>query len=1140
MTEPPLSLTAFAARQQQQQQQQQQQPPPPPPPPPQQQQHQHLHHTLPGTLAPPVRYPPRLIDPPGLDGPADEEDDGEIICICAYNWDDGYTIQCETCNRWNHMECYYPNEADRPGPDQTHYCVECQPREVDTRRASALQREKYNDQLKENGSKRPVSKAGRKKAKESPQTNAAVNGWHADKLAQLNGRDRKSASPRDHPPPAKRTKISHRSSTASNNTTTTTGGRKRNGSSLHQQQRSPSKSPGPDTVYGPVIPVCSEEFMRLPGLVRNHRETDTNIWNSIDVTNSLSDWLKDPEAVEKDCGQKQIDVFKRWDGPFDEMPGKPEVSTQTRFDNNFLGNGEQITYPCLTVEQDITQQTFIGELLGHVGFKNEYIEDPDSRWASLRHCEPFVFFHPKLPIYIDARNEGSVYRYVRRSCRPNAEMQTIITDGTTYHFCFMATKDITPGEEITVGWEFDDRIRAIYAQRSNMGGDGWAPDVRDQIASWVSNVLANCGPCACSGQGCPMAFFDRRGQAIPIQPAPAPAQSAAPLPKPPKSRKRKTAHNISPNQSRRNSHSRSGSEARKPEADEDMTDSRSVSGSYRGGSGSRDITPSTHYSAVVPELSEREKKKLMREEEMFKKQEEEKGRQKKKRNSSGSNLNTPSVNASSVCCEQAMVSSMHPLTTVPQRQLGQYPNSKYADAATSSRNLTSTSSRHQASSKRGPKQSASSRSSTKPSSRIPQRPIYVDMAVQCDMDNEESAAAPSLVTPPKRKQYLSVTQRLLRRCASNNFKRKAESNEQEEEPKDDPVPPPQGDTMDIDEDGSPKAEADTADVLPPSPVSDKVKEAVVIEAGEQQARALSPVFGNHDSEMRDAEAAKDRASSPVNEAPPSLKSSNASPNLERARLTSHPPMDPPPPPWSTKSPNDSPRATRLEGQPQEKASPTGSRPDLHVPIPASPANPFGASGTVSQSPSILTNNLTPTSIFPPSVNAAVNPSPIARKKMSLSDYTKRSKTQVHTKPDSSGGLSARESSPAISVVSADLAPIKDAAAVSVSPAPESIPASSGEIGRAVTPASVVQEQKPELPVEDDDREEGEVDDVPYFPSVAPVAHMAPVPQKAPVAPMAPTAEMGVTARQANHVLNAAGTVTAASASAPAPAPTAPM
>ena len=42
----------------------------------------------------------------------EEEDDGQINCICGFNEDDGNTVACDTCNKWQHIICYYPQYGD--------------------------------------------------------------------------------------------------------------------------------------------------------------------------------------------------------------------------------------------------------------------------------------------------------------------------------------------------------------------------------------------------------------------------------------------------------------------------------------------------------------------------------------------------------------------------------------------------------------------------------------------------------------------------------------------------------------------------------------------------------------------------------------------------------------------------------------------------------------------------------------------------------------------------------------------------------------------------------------------------------------------------------------------------------------------
>ncbi|KAI4795235.1 hypothetical protein E4T45_12219 [Aureobasidium sp. EXF-8846] len=562
-----------------------------------------------------------------------------------------------------------------------------------------------------------------------------------------------------------------------------------------------------------------------------------------------------------------------------------------------------------------------------------------------------------------------MFRYVRRSCRPNTEIQTIITDGTNYHFCFMATKDLQSGEEITVAWQTDDTIKAMYAERGVVHGDVPA-DIKHAIAMWVSNVLANCGPCACNGDGCLMARFDRRGQPQPIEP---PETAVAPL-KVPKVRRKKT-NNLSPADPNRNSHSRSGSEVRKVEVEDDMTDTRSVSGSFRA-SASRDITPGTHYSAVIPEMSEREKKKLMREEEMFKRQEEESGRQKKKRHSGA----TPLLPQSS--------------TLSSSKQQSSEPSS----------------SRRGTISKHPSKPSTSNQQSSEPS-----RPVYVDSSIQCDMDNDDPPE-PQMPTPPKKKQYLSVTQRLLRRCASNNLKRKAESETPDASPTNGIDPE---ESMDIGNDEqSPRSVGAPSEATPLSPVSIKHADVNMTEAEQARPAPLSPAFGAVDTDMRYMDDS--RATPPPNDQQPSSSYSSASPTTLKSGIPSHPPMDPPPPPWPQK---EAPSIGEVHpASPEFKAA----HAEMHLTMP--PSLNSATSLPLTQSPAIMTPGLSNIPLFSPSVSAAVNPSP-ARKKLSLSDYTKRNK--VHQPRDISPAASLTDS-----ISAKDKDSILNGVAVTDSPASE--------------------------------------------------------------------------------------------------------
>ena len=74
------------------------------------------------------------------------EDSGDIGCVCDFNDDDGFMIQCERCYIWQHCVCM--NIPKNNVPEQ-YYCELCVTREVDkdlANRLQRLQRQKKRDE----------------------------------------------------------------------------------------------------------------------------------------------------------------------------------------------------------------------------------------------------------------------------------------------------------------------------------------------------------------------------------------------------------------------------------------------------------------------------------------------------------------------------------------------------------------------------------------------------------------------------------------------------------------------------------------------------------------------------------------------------------------------------------------------------------------------------------------------------------------------------------------------------------------------------------------------------------------------------------------------------------------------------------
>lgn len=808
--------------------------------------------------------PPALSNgsPAALDGTIEEEESSTIKCICGFSDDDGNTVLCEKCDTWQHIVCYY--ESAEHVPD-VHECTDCQPRPIDSKRAIEKQRgrREVNSTGERKGRPKTTAKNPKKRTKD-PLGAVQPNGWPVN--SDLYNPDRKSGSPRDQPPPNKRPKTSHRSSASmsivSQAPALVPGSRKR-GSSVIVNGHSPVKSPvnadGPNEDF-------SIEFLNL------YRQPEpsspaANSYTRIDVANDISMWLKDPEILaEASGGKKPQDLFSRIENTLQDLEASsaPTIVKQTEEANDITAHGQHPKWEYITVETPVAENGYIGELKGLIGRKADYNSDPANRWDLLRHPEPFVFFPPYLPIYIDTRTEGNILRYARRSCIPNMTMKILVESSTNeYHFCFVASREIIPGEELTVGWDVDSEVQRQLVKVSNGAKEGFR-----KIQPWVSCVLANFGGCACdtsvSGHECLL----ERARRTPIT-----------EPTKTKGRKQKKAQ-VSPLSTGHATNSRAGSESLNRDAgDDDQMDARSTSGSHK--SSSRDITPATHFSLDGDlKMSDREKRKLQQQERLFEQlefDEQHKGK-KGKRNSAGSNLNTPSLSSS---VRSSTRPTLFHTDFDSQRRIG------HAEPSPSARHREHS---HGVARK-------TSGSSTKTNERsVPKpKPVYKEASTQTE--DSDTVQARICARPREMKPPLSFKRRLLQQAQEDRLQRerirstsvKVESKspalKDVSSSKPSPLPPSppldEPSTMDLSADPIPDArtkELTPAKELPPSPAAD-----VDMPDAAEEVAAPQP---------------SDLKSEDLPDAPPAEPSSEPS----------NPSLQPPPPPWSASSPL-SPTAT---------------------------------------------------------------------------------------------------------------------------------------------------------------------------------------------------------------------------------------
>ncbi|KAI5926224.1 hypothetical protein F4810DRAFT_585821 [Camillea tinctor] len=865
-----------------------------------------------------------------------EEEPYTIKCICDFTDDDGNTIYCEICDTWQHIECYYPYTMDEAlREDFAHSCVDCKPRPLDRQRARDRQRlrqSKVNTtETPERKNKRPPSKGQKKKTKPS---DLALNGH--------SGSDTNNAKhSHDHPPSHqhKKSKSTHRpsQSISSQNPKRSPSYGQKTGNP-HGHPPSPATTP-PDLPHEFEVHTYSNGFLNLYKDDRDVSVVQTNSFASLNISNVLSIWLRDPERLKEETGCNFQDVFQSLPHDIDSIKASPNVESK----KVPVGPDNVVQWQYLTTPEAIEKDVPLVELNGQIGIQKNYCEDPSNRWQELTSPLPFVFFHPFLPIYIDTRKEGSLARYVRRSCKPNAVMDTYLSDGSEYHFWLVSDRRIAPNEQITIPWEFslqkDVARRWLQLLGLSDEADG-QPEFNDKevdtyqsIASWVHTILSEYGGCACNlGPECAFARFHRNYILRP--------QSREKIPpKQRKSRKPKT-NNISPTSTGHATNSRAPSEGQADDGGD------IESGSSRSKPPSRDMTPAPRQGSfdtlgVLTELTDRDKRKVQMVEDSFRRMEQQQPPRKKKRTSDGTGAGagvSVSVGTGTISSSISSRSKSRNSVSHPPNMPNGSTERRYVDAGTSRSLSGSPISTVSPNTLGNPfKQHDSVPVPSRHSSQSP-RPKYCDAAVQTDPVDGEWFSDIRPTSKPK-KRVVSLSKRLLEnrhRLRADEERRKVSA-------------------------GSPTSVASALVKMDlDSPVTEQQPAAA-------DADATAAVLEPTKEEIADIPLAQTSPTGDIamDDAPPSV---SVSPMEIKVSPTD---VSVTPTPLKTKSPE---LRVQMPPVPAFNSSPNNTA-----------TTPLSSTGNMIQSPFSVNNLPSP---FPPPVNGiTVHPSPV-KKKLSLSDYTK--------------------------------------------------------------------------------------------------------------------------------------------------------
>lgn len=382
---------------------------------------------------------------PVLDSYIVDPDSGIITCICGFDDDDGFTIQCDHCYRWQHAVCYGIEDINEV-PEQ-YLCNVCQPRKLDTEAARERQKRQRETLLNKSTETLDTQDFKRRKVGSDEERE------HSDDTGTDGQKENQSKA------------TGQRSGKATTTQTTTT-----------------NNPPVTNQIISIVPDIRRKEHLLPP------KEAFPSVYLSIDESRYEDKYVK--LFIERHKNDDCVISYNLLE--FKPIPIEVKSyneANNARYFPGFMKLGVFLTEGC-------QNDDFITEMVGHINFQKNYLMDPRNQYRIWGTPKRKVTFHENWPLTIDQRSCGNYTRFLRRSCHPNVKLVTIRLSDGSIKFVLRATRAIQDGEELYIGWQWDLRHPILQIINGTTDFESFDDIIKYSLIHSVDTILSNC-ECGC-------------------------------------------------------------------------------------------------------------------------------------------------------------------------------------------------------------------------------------------------------------------------------------------------------------------------------------------------------------------------------------------------------------------------------------------------------------------------------------------------------------------------------------------------------------------------------------------------------------------------------------------------------------------